>query len=361
LLSVVLAAGVTGAQALAQSWTSQGPIPRFGHSAVLDPSTNRMIVFGGSPATANETAPLNDFGDLWILQGAGAAISVWTQLKPTGAKPAARLEHGAVYDPTSNRMILFGGGLGQASPCANDSWTLINANGTGGTPAWIQVSPAGSPPAPRLRFASAYDSITNTLIVFGGNDCFSGFFNDAAVLSHANGLGGTPTWTTLNPSGALPSARADVSGVYDPSSNRLIIFGGGGLNEVWVLTNANGSGGTPQWIQLSPTGGPPSGRSSQTAVYDSVNNRLTIFGGSSSAGFLNDAWVLSNANGIGGSPAWTQLGPFSTFPQARTLHTAVYLPAKNKMVVFGGLTSSTSSGDVNTNDVFVLNHANGLK
>ena len=127
-----------------------------------------------------------------------------------------------------------------------------------------------------------------------------------------------------------------------------------------MLTNANGSGGTSTWIRLFPAGAVPSGRSNQTATYDSVHNRLTIFGGSDSSGELNDVWVLTNANGLGGPPIWTELEPFSTFPQARTNHTAVYLPVSNQMIVFGGVTSDTSSGDVGVNDVWVLNQANGL-
>jgi hypothetical protein len=224
-LSAVMATGLMGSTALAQSWTSQGPIARFGHSAVIDPSTKRMIVFGGSPVTSNEAEPLTDFNDLWIMTSAGGSNIGWLLIEPKGTKPAARLEHGAAYDPATNRMMLFGGGLGQASPCANDSWILTNANNISGTPAWTRLIPAwtrlipaGTAPSPRLRFASAYDSSSNRLMVFAGNDCFHGFFNDSYILSHANGLGGTPTWSKLNPTGPLPSTRADVSGVYDPTS-----------------------------------------------------------------------------------------------------------------------------------------------
>ena len=76
------------------------------------------------------------------------------------------------------------------------------------------------------------------------------------VLSHANGLGGTPTWDPLNPSGDLPAARIGHTTVYDPKSNRLILFGGGdccggSFNDTWVLVNANGMGGPPSWQRSS--------------------------------------------------------------------------------------------------------------
>ena len=50
---------------------------------------------------------------------------------------------------------------------------------------------------------------------------------------------------------------------------------------------------------LSPTGGPPAARSGQSAVFDSANRRMTIFGGVDPSGALNDSWSLY-APGISG-------------------------------------------------------------
>ena len=75
-------------------------------------------------------------------------------------------------------------------------------------------------------------------------------------------------------------------------------------NAVWVLTNANGQGGTPEWINVIPEGavGSPSARFSTSAVYDQGNNRMIIFGGRPSfSADANDTWVLTGANGLGGS------------------------------------------------------------
>jgi hypothetical protein len=365
-LFVWLVFGISISVAWSQSWVPQGPIPRTGHSAVLDTRTNRMIVFGGNVNTSN-AQPVIDLNDVWRLDNAGSANQSWVQVKSDGTPPAARTGHSAVYDPKSNRMIVFGGGLGQASPCANDTWVLTNANGFGGTPTWIQLIPSGPLPPPRLVFAAAYDSKTDSMIIFGGNDCFSTLFNDVWVLSNANGVSGTPTWTQLQPAGVAPLAREFPAVVYDSINNRLTVFGGGTttstsgyMNDVWVLENANGTGGTPAWIELSPTGGPPSPRGGPTGVYDEINNRMTVFGGvSASDSFLNEVWVLSDANGVG-SPAWTELGPFETFAQARSGHSAVYSPVRNEMVVFGGVISAGPSGVTDINDIWTLTHANGL-
>lgn len=351
--------------ALAQTWTSSGPINREFHSAVLDPASDRMIIFGGLPAGFNTNSQQN-LNDVWRLNAAGGPNLNWIHVKPAGPPPAPRLFHSAVYDSGSNRMIVFGGGLGRTSPCENDVWVLTNANGIGGTPAWIQMAPAGPAPAPRAQHGAVYDPNTNTMIVYGGQDCFSTVFGDVWVLSNANGLNGTPAWMPLSPVGGGPGPREINGGTaYDPTNNRLIVFGGVDngmeLNDTWVLSNANGQGGTPTWSQLSPSGSLPPARGSNSTVYDATTNRLTIFGGGICCGTLfNDSWVLTNANGLGGTPTWSQIASSSAdFPQARLGHTAVYRPSTNKMTIFGGqLTPCCTLGPL-VNDVWVLDHANG--
>jgi len=212
---------------LAQStWSPSGPIPRELPSAVLDTATNRMIVFGGLPLF--NTTSQNNLNDVWRLSNAGTTGLSWSQVHPTGTPPAQRFGHSAVYDSGSNRMIVFGGAEGRSSPCANDVWVLTNANGNGGTASWIQLSPSGGPPSPRTVHGAVYDRTTNTMIVYGGQDCFSTISSDVWVLSNANGTSGTPTWTQLSPSGSGPGPREiGQSTAYDSTSNTLMIFGNG--------------------------------------------------------------------------------------------------------------------------------------
>src|SRR5689334_5373273 len=80
-----------------------------------------------------------------MIRAHAGESSSWTQLAPSGSAPATRMTHGAVYDETHNRMILFGG----MEPLFNDTWVLVNADGTSGAPAWIQVVPTNSPPGAR--------------------------------------------------------------------------------------------------------------------------------------------------------------------------------------------------------------------
>src|ERR1017187_1513001 len=106
----------------------------------------------------------------------------------------------------------------------------------------------------------------------------------------------------------------------------MLVFGanqgGGFTNQVWVLTNANGLGGAPQWLQLGPMPDPinglPSPRQPWTA-YDPINNRLIVMDGcmGNCLPVATDQWVLSNANGLGGTPAWFKLSPTGGAPGQR--------------------------------------------
>jgi hypothetical protein len=342
------------------------------HSAVYDPSTKVMMAFGGIDWGDEDTGT----NAVLLYAPANSLSANFSVLIPNGAPgaPPARAGHNAVYDAVNNRMIMFGGSSCQPDwfTCSkftlmNDVWVLSNANGQGGTPVWTQLSPSGTPPAPRAYSTVVYDATNNVMIVFGGI-ASSTVFSDVLVLTNANGLGGTPTWTKLSPSGTSPNGY--VAGVYDQTNNILITFGGLNssltklTNAVWTLSHANGLGGTPQWTNIVANGaaGSPPLRGAETAIYDQADNRMTIFGGSTpsnkyNGGYvgLNDVWVLASANGSGGSPTWTQLKPKGAPPAKRAGHTAVYDPATNQMMIFAGV-----DFEAVYYLVWVLNDANGL-
>jgi len=345
------------------------PAKRWEHKSVYDAPSNRMIMFGGK-------IPSTDYADdVWVLQHANGLDGnpVWIQLRPEGRAPMGRHMHTAVYDPTNNRMIVFGGHAGAAGAGGNflaDVWLLKNANGLGGAPAWVQLETTGMPPAGREWHTAVYDAASNRMIIFGGVAVAIGNANDVWVLKNANGLGGTAAWVQLNPTGAPPARRAGHTVVYDAASNRMVLFGGGGgqgppfFNDVWVLEHANGLGGNPSWIQLNQTGTPPSVREDHTAIYDTAKNQMVVFGGWQTAGvnqfYFSDVWMLKNANGLGGIPEWGQFSPAGTPPSARELATAVYDLNSNRMIVFGGSYSPNDPPNCGsgacTNDVWVLSH-----
>ncbi|PYK24013.1 MAG: hypothetical protein DME59_15010 [Verrucomicrobia bacterium] len=343
------------------SWTLLGPsgltfpLFRSGSTSVYDPSSNRIILFAGLSDDAAAGDPR--LNDVWVETNANGlgGTGAWSNLIPSGS-PQVRSDHSAVYDAANNRMIIYGGcGAVPTSngclPIADNVWVLSNANGIGGTPTWTQLFPTGGPPPARQGHQAVYDPTTNSMIVWagqngGGNGC--GTFSDVWVLSHANGLGGTPNWTQLSTTGGPPPGQYFSTAVYDSANNVLTVFGGTGLlgttcgltNAVWALSHANGTGGTPVWTNLVPQGAPgaPSNRQATFAIYESSSNTMTIFGGSARNKALNDSWVLSHANGIGGTSTWTKLSPSGQQkPVAATRWNNGGIDSvNNRMIMFGG-------------------------
>jgi hypothetical protein len=145
---------------------------------------------------------------------------------------------------------------------------------------WSQLSTVGTPSS--IDGVINYDSVNNRLILFvPREDTLS--TDRVWVLTYANGLGGTATWTQLQPTGSAPTINGIATAVYDKSANQLIVYGGGGgdcspaLSGVYVLSNANGLGGTPAWSQSSPN--IAIAREDLAAVYDPTTNSMIAFGG----------------------------------------------------------------------------------
>ncbi len=331
------------------STTGEPPAPKSGAIiSVYDPSSNRLILFGGNTIAPCCTA----YNDVWVLTNANGlgGTAQWIKLNPTGPSgfPAPRGHHSAVYDSANNRMIIFGGGQWNEIspgffifvPRFNDVWVLTNANGVGGTPQWIPLSPAAGPPAPRETARAVYDPATNRMIIFGGgNNGINDVPNDVWVLTNANGLGGTSAWIQLPPIGQIPPALQSHAATFDPITNRMTIFAGSTpsfTNDTYVLTNANGLGGLPIWIHLSPAGTLPAVRGTLTYGYDPIQNRLVIFGVGNSSGYLNDTWILTNANGLGSTPTWINTipnGASCSPPAAVTTSGGTYDAADNRLIL----------------------------
>ena len=355
------------------------PLLRGGSTSVYG-NSNRIILFAGALDDAALGHPR--LNDVWVLTHANGmgGTGTWSNLIPNGAadSPQVRYVHSAVYDAANNRMIIYGGCGGAVDlvgcfPIQNNVWVLSHANGLGGTPTWTQLFPTGGPPGDRQGHQAVYDPATNSMIVWAGQNgggSFCDTYPDVWVLSNANGLGGTPNWTQLTTTGGPPPGQYDSTAVYDSSNNIMTVFGGWGTgtdcstptNAVWALSHANGTGGTPVWTNLVAQGatGSPANRAQHAAVYLPSTNTMTIFGGTDINGaFLGDTWVLSHANGLGGTPAWSQLHINGTVPvESSRWNSGVIDTVNNRMIMFGGGVGGTGNdGPLWT--TWVLTHPNG--
>jgi galactose oxidase-like protein len=165
---------------------------------------------------------------------------------------------------------------------------------------------------------------------------------------------GPHAWQRVPVRGAeFPSTRGGFTAVYDSVRDRVIVFGGAHdftpSNEVWSLS----LGDAPAWARLTTLGEPPPPRAEHVAIFDPVLDRMVIFGGGLYAyydygdPYFNDTSALD----LTGTPRWEQIGPSGPLPYPRKGATAVYDPWNDRMVLFGGwngnvpFTSSPIFGD----------------
>jgi hypothetical protein len=180
--------------------------------------------------------------------------------------------------------------------------------------------------------------------------------NDVWVLTNANGAGGTPTWVPLAPAGGPPAARWSHNAAYDAANDEMIVFGGdlsctASDNQVWRLEDPFGNGVAPSWAQASPAGAPPAPWSLHSGVFDAPD-RFVAFGGEVADTLTGTVQTLTW--GPGGPQAWVDRTPSSYRPSPRALHSAVADAATDRMVVFGG---QSAAGRLN--ETWVLEAATG--
>jgi cysteine-rich repeat protein len=134
-------------------------------------------------------------------------------------------------------------------------------------------------PSPRFGVAMAYDSVRNTLVVFGGESTVT--FDETWIWD------GT-SWMKRTLSTQTPAARWGAAMTYDSTRGRVLMFGGYSaigqpLGDFWEWDDTG-------WYRITPTSSvfpPARGRASMT--YDRARRVAVLFGGQDENGTLLDA------------------------------------------------------------------------
>ncbi len=228
-----------------QGWSDQSgdPAPSArGRYAVSSDPAGRVLAYGGRWRMAGTTGNYTLYSDLWAFD---TAANSWSELDDgtTGA-PAPRYFAVSAYDPDAGKLFVFGGDTNPSALTINASQEVWSYAGG----AWTQESPTGTPPSSRLYMAYTYDSQRNRLVVFGGQvgDFVSPGLNDTYALDLS-----TLTWSQLHDgSGTAPSGRFEALMTYDGARDRYLLFGGhadpGVANDLWAFDPTAGS-----WTQLA--------------------------------------------------------------------------------------------------------------
>src|SRR6516162_2954717 len=140
------------------------------------------------------------------------------------------------------------------------------SSGVPDTAAWVQLSPASSPPA-RSYLAMTYDPASGKIIMFGG-------FDGTAYLNDTWTFDGV-TWTQVALSHS-PSARAAAQMAYDSVTHKVVLFGGYNgtnyLGDTWLW-----DGTTSRWTRARTTHHPTP--VTGPMLFPDPNGRVDLFGG----------------------------------------------------------------------------------
>jgi N-acetylneuraminic acid mutarotase len=258
-----------------------------------------------------------------------AACTSTSVRQDQGAGPGARVHHVMAYDVESDRIILFGGCVGD-DKCLNDTWAYDLETNT-----WQDMSPAQSPPIGQGLMA--YDVQSDRMVLFlalvedykPGGETWAYDYN-------AN------TWMDMEPAEApFGLDRADIA--YDTESDRIILFGGMDpivwktgaetlFDDTWAYDLDSNT-----WTRMEPEVR-PSGRSQHTMIYDDSSDRVILFGGYAGISVypgLNDTWSYDY-----NTDTWEELETGEA-PSARYAGDMVYDAGSDRAIMFGGINEFT--------------------
>jgi hypothetical protein len=289
------------------------------------------------------TAVLSDGTDLWEWDGASWRKVVMTDPEGDG-NPSPRHDHAIAYDEARQRLVLFGGVATVGGAVLGDTWETDFRS-------WKRVCNAApcdaSMPLPRSEHAMVYDPVYKVTLLVGGT--LSGGGYNAATWKWNGSAWTSCTTSACGGPSTSPAQRRAASLAYDPVRSRAVAFGGitaGGYDG--AVFEWNGTAWTVLCTAAPCSTSPkPAARAHASFFFDperGPTGRIVLFGGEVGsfgtipecfAYFCGTEWEWSGS-------AWTQVLAPAVQPPSVTDVTPVYDPNRDRVVLFGGQTSSYS-------------------
>jgi hypothetical protein len=188
------------------------PSPRGYVTLAYDGESKQVVLFGGQTGPWGLRTSIN--GETWAYD---VTANVWTQMFPKlqpNDKSAAQLG----YDVESDRVIMYGGGLGLWGLHTEETWAYDYNTNT-----WEKMAYG---PKNHLGARLAYDSESDRMILFGGFDVRDWFLQDD-TWAYDNNL---DTWTEMKPA-VSPPGRNYQAMTYDSKADRVLTWGGMYIDE----------------------------------------------------------------------------------------------------------------------------------
>ena len=323
------------------------PAPRYRQSAAFDETRKVLVMFGGLSGVSLDPYA-EALQDLWEWD---PAASSWTNRTPSGNKPTARSGAGMVFDSARNKFIIFGGRSTTNFDLA-DTWEWDPATG-----AFTDRTQSGLAPLGRSQHSMVFEKSTGKVLLFGGGLVAPNRYDGISVLLAFGETwewdSTTGAWVQLAPA-AAPSARYDAAMVWDSKRTRAVLFGGmqkeqasaGGIsmNDTWEWDPAQSI-----WTERTTTGNTPSQRHGHAMAYDPGRGLTVLAGGWDSDN--GNSWP--QGNGLAdvwdwdpGTGAWAQrlTGSESNLPPGRMYASLVTDPGRSRLDLVAGLLGFSDTG-----------------
>jgi hypothetical protein len=297
------------------------PFPSAGEdfTMIYDPTKDRIVVFGGKDDDDHAN------NEVWSLD---RTKNAWRKIKVEGVRPPPTEDHTAIFDPIGYRMVVHGGEDGRTT---NNLWSLdLKTN------RWRNMT---GPTTPRREDHTAiFDDRGKRMVIFGGR-----IDNSTVNIYELLALDLDPQsptfeqWQNLTVEENHPPGRGDHAAVYDATRNRMVIFGGWDkrrktfFDDTWAFYFGDASRGrVGRWDNIKGKKRAPHPRKRRhvAGVYDSTRDWFIIFGGYGEEGHLNDAWAFDLVRDV-----WLDVTPG---PGPRFDHGAVYDSKREHLIVYGG-------------------------
>lgn len=270
------------------SWSlitpASGPVPsaRYTANAYYDINTNSMIIWSGQGIAGAL------YNDVWIFSlSTNSWNRIWPDSNQSGV-PLRRYGTASMFEPVSGKITTYAGftSIGRFE----DTWTFDIASLT-----WTERTNTPHPPK-RCLHSGIYADDLGRFVVYAGQDD-NGPRDDIWQCNLSS-----YQWTNITPS-VKPPARFWNSMIYYAGGN-ILIFGGlsaAPLSDMWKFRM-----GTNQWEQVSQGGISPGARWGHAGIYIPSQDRMIIFGGEGDS-LYNDTWQYSNVSVIGIEPVSNEI------------------------------------------------------
>jgi hypothetical protein len=195
------------------------PAPRFGARLVYEPVTERFVMFGGVGVFGDAFTP-TFYEDTWAYD---PIANEWEDLTGEAApRPIGRTTHGMVWNEDAQRIVMFAGD--SLSGLDDDHlWTFDPSMGV-----WEDRGFDEMGPRDRWFHLFTTDPQSGRVVLIGGSGSVftpiqGGTIREVAALYEVWTWSEAEGWVALN---RYDEALSPVSGVADPATLALIVFDG---------------------------------------------------------------------------------------------------------------------------------------